>query len=61
MEVVGDGAAAAAAVDRERYDVVLMDVQMPVMDGFEATRLIRDREAVAGRPTRIAAMTIGLG
>ncbi len=45
VEVVPDGAAAVRAVEAGDYDVVLMDVQMPVMDGVSATKLIR---ALAG-------------
>jgi CheY-like chemotaxis protein len=54
---VEDGAQAVAAVDRDEYDLVLMDVQMPTMDGFEASTLIRKREEGTGRHLPILAMT----
>ncbi len=48
--VVSDGVAAVEAWERERWDVILMDVQMPGMDGPTATRRIRQLEAATGRP-----------
>jgi signal transduction histidine kinase/cytochrome b561 len=47
--IVADGAQAVAAWEAEDWDLILMDVQMPVMDGPSATREIRRREAETGR------------
>jgi CheY-like chemotaxis protein len=55
-DVAANGLEAVAAVERQPYDVVLMDVQMPEMDGFEATREIVRRWPGDRRP-RIVAMT----
>jgi len=52
-----NGREAVTAVESSRYDLILMDVQMPVMDGVDATRLIRAREAQAGGHVPILALT----
>ncbi len=55
--VVANGLEAIEAVEKERFDLVFMDVQMPVMDGFEATTAIRKREGAGGIRLPIVALT----
>ena len=54
---VNDGREAIDAAAHDHYDVILMDCQMPVVDGFEATRAIRKAETRTGKRARIVAMT----
>ena len=55
--VVSNGREAVEAIERESFDLVLMDVQMPEMDGFEATATIRQLEQHTGSHIHIVAMT----
>lgn len=57
VEVVGNGREALDALRRGKYDLVFMDVQMPVMDGLEATGEQRRREELAGLHIPIIALT----
>lgn len=57
VTVVATGQEALDALAREQFDVVLMDVQMPEMNGFEATRIIRQNEQTTGGHVPIIAMT----
>jgi PAS domain S-box-containing protein len=57
VRVAGNGRQALQALERDRFDVVLMDVQMPELGGMEATEAIRERERTAGGHVPIVALT----
>jgi CheY-like chemotaxis protein len=57
VHTVEDGRQAVGAVGREAYDLVLMDLHMPELDGFAATAAIREQEQEAGRRLPIVALT----
>jgi CheY-like chemotaxis protein len=55
--VVSDGSAAVEAVRAGQFSLILMDVMIPVMDGCEAARRIREMEQMSGRRTPIVAVS----
>ena len=57
VTVAGTGLQAVDLFETGKFDLILMDVQMPEMDGFEATNLIRKREETTGRHIPIIAIT----
>lgn len=60
VELASTGQQAIKALEQDQFDLVLMDVTMPVMDGLEATAIIRDREKRDGSHVPILALT-GMG
>lgn len=57
ITTVDNGEAAVEMYKTNKYDLVLMDVQMPVMNGYDATKIIREYESTIGRRTPIIALT----
>jgi CheY-like chemotaxis protein len=57
VTLVADGQAALDALERDSFDAILMDIQMPVLDGLEATAAIRKSERASGGHIPIIAMT----
>ena len=57
ITVVDDGEKAIEQYKKDNYDLILMDVQMPVMNGYEATKIIREMENEKGIRTPIIALT----
>ncbi|MCA9407968.1 MAG: PAS domain S-box protein [Candidatus Omnitrophica bacterium] len=57
VETVVNGQEVVDKVIKQNYDVVLMDAQMPILDGLSATKIIRDNEASTGKHVPIIALT----
>jgi CheY-like chemotaxis protein len=58
VDLAQDGVEAVERIATGAYDLVLMDCQMPRMDGFEATQIIRAREGAAGSPRRLPIIAV---
>ncbi len=57
-DAVANGRLALEAIEREHYDLVLMDCQMPGLDGYDTTRRLREREARQPNPTRLTVVAM---
>ncbi len=60
VTIAVNGAEGVRKFFEDSFDIVLMDIQMPVMDGLTATRTIREHEIGSGKRTRIIAVTAGV-
>lgn len=57
VTIVGNGQEALTAASTNRFDIIILDIQMPIMDGLEACTLLRQMESKTQRPTPIIAVT----
>ncbi len=57
VDVADNGKVALSTLDKKKYDLVLMDINMPEMDGFEAAKKIREKEKDSGRHIPVIALT----
>jgi CheY-like chemotaxis protein len=57
ITIVDDGQKVLDALEKEKFHIILMDIQMPVMDGYQATKLIRAKEITSGKYVPIIAVT----
>jgi PAS domain S-box-containing protein len=61
LHVAGDGRAALAALEQDRFDVMLLDIHMPELDGFQVVAALRQREQGTGRRLPVLALTARSG
>lgn len=57
ITIVDDGQKVLDALEKDKYHIILMDIQMPIMDGYQATKLIRAKEITSGKYIPIIAVT----
>jgi len=55
--ITDNGKSAIELYNKFRFNLIIMDINMPIMDGYNATLLIREKELLSGRHTPIIAMT----
>jgi two-component system, OmpR family, aerobic respiration control sensor histidine kinase ArcB len=60
-DLAGDGEEAIRLTQQNEYDIIFMDIQLPVMNGYETTRIIRQKEVMKGKHTPVIAVTAYVG